>query len=71
MRRTHSEMWLHGFGVAVASIARQGYDSNAVSAIEDNGLSLNDFEGIDMMDFDMRQLRRIFKYRASKRRGGK
>lgn len=57
--------FLKGFGMAVACIVREhDMPSLAAGIIADNGLSLSDFEGIGLDDFDLKPLRSLKKESA-------
>ncbi|TAK59510.1 hypothetical protein [Methylobacter sp.] len=49
--------FMQGFGIAVAAIARDGQPGYAWNAIEGAGFRVEDFSGIGLEQFDLKQIR--------------
>lgn len=60
-----------GFAVAVGTVARNGYPSTAIDAMDSNGVTLRDLINSGAEEFDLLPIRMEYKLQCRKQDGSK
>lgn len=59
--------FMHGFAVAVGTLARVGYPSHAIDIMDCNGITLRDLVNAKVEAFDLKPIRAEWKLKGRKR----